>query len=111
MGFEVVEGDPIPLFGFAFVTGVFCAVGVLLATTLHRWSSRPGGWFVRVTVLLTTLSLLPPLLSGAATATVVALVVLHLVAAAVMIPTLARCLCSPNAARAAPQPRSLQQQP
>ncbi|MBE1603443.1 hypothetical protein HEB94_000291 [Actinopolymorpha pittospori] len=43
-------------------------------------------------VPLTAISLVPPLLSGANTATTTALVVLHLVPAAVMIPTLARSL-------------------
>ena len=41
---------------------------------------------------LTAISFVPPLLSGADTATVAALVALHLVAATVMIPTLARSL-------------------
>ena len=41
---------------------------------------------------LTAISLLPPLLSEANTATTAALVGLHLVAATVMIPTLARSL-------------------
>ena len=41
---------------------------------------------------LTAISLVPPLLSGASTATTTALLALHLVAATVMIPTLARSL-------------------
>jgi len=47
---------------------------------------------VRTAVTLTAISLVPPLLSGADTATITALVGLHLVAATVMIPTLARSL-------------------
>ena len=43
-------------------------------------------------VTLTAISLVAPLLSGADTATVTALLGLHLVAATVMIPTLARRL-------------------
>jgi hypothetical protein len=43
-------------------------------------------------VSLTAISLVPPLLSGANTATITALLGLHLVAATVMIPTLARSL-------------------
>jgi hypothetical protein len=43
-------------------------------------------------VSLTAISLVPPLLSGANTATTAALLGLHLVAATVMIPTLARSL-------------------
>ena len=47
---------------------------------------------MRTAVTLTAISLVPPLLSGAATATITALLGLHLVAATVMIPTLARSL-------------------
>jgi hypothetical protein len=43
-------------------------------------------------VSLTAVSLIPPFVSGAGAATVTALLGLHLVAAAVMIPTLARSL-------------------
>jgi hypothetical protein len=45
-----------------------------------------------MTVSLTIISLVPPLVSGANAATVAALVGLHLIAAAVMIPTVARSL-------------------
>ncbi len=44
---------------------------------------------------LTALSLLAPLLSGGSASTVVALVVLHLVAASVMVPALTRSLRHP----------------
>jgi hypothetical protein len=43
-------------------------------------------------VALTAISLIPPLLAGANAATTTALLALHLVPAAVMIPTLARSL-------------------
>ena len=43
-------------------------------------------------VPLTAISLVPPLLSGANTATIAALIGLHLVTATVMIPNLARSL-------------------
>ena len=85
-------GEEIPLSGIAFVTGVFSVVGIVIAAGLLRWSARPDQRFVQTTVALTALSLVPPLISGAEAATVAALVTLHLVAAAVMIPTLARSL-------------------
>jgi hypothetical protein len=47
-------------------------------------------------VSLTAISLVPPVLSGADTATTIALLGLHLVAATVMIPALARSLRSPT---------------
>ena len=85
-------GATIPLSGFATVTGFFSLVGVALAVALLRWSARPAERFVWTAVSLTAISLVPPFLAGADAATVTALVLLHLVAAAVMIPALVRSL-------------------
>lgn len=82
------DGETIPLSGIAFVTGVFSLVGVVMAAALLRWSTRPDEHFVRTAVALTALSLVPWLV-GAAVSASVTLAVLHLVAAAVMIPSLA----------------------
>jgi hypothetical protein len=91
--FEVPDGgETIPLPGFAVVTGFFSLVGTGIALALRRWSARPAERFVRTTGSLTAISLVAPLVSRAATATIAALVGLHLVAAAVMIPALARGL-------------------
>ena len=87
-----VAGEEIPLSGIAFVTGVFSVVGVVMAAALLRWSARPAERFVRTAVALTGLSLVPPVLADADAATTGVLIALHLVAAAVMIPTLARSL-------------------
>jgi hypothetical protein len=67
-------------------------VGIVIAVALFRWSARPAERFVWTAVSLTAISLVPPLLSGANTATTTALLGLHLVPATVMIPTLARSL-------------------
>jgi Family of unknown function (DUF6069) len=91
--FEVPDGgDTIPLSGFAVVTGVFSVMGIVIAAGLLRWSARPAERFVQTAVSLTAISLVPPLLSGADPATITALLGLHLVAATVMITTLARSL-------------------
>ncbi|MET8123336.1 DUF6069 family protein [Micromonospora sp. NPDC005189] len=91
--FEVPDGgETIPLAGFAVVTGVFSVVGIVIAVALLRWSARPAERFVWTAVSLTAISLVPPFLSGGNTATITALLGLHLVPAAVMIPTLARSL-------------------
>ena len=95
--FEVPDGgETIPVSGIAVVTGVFSVVGVVIAVALRRWSARwsarPAELFVWTAVSLTAISLVPPLVSGANTATTAALIGLHLIAAAVMIPTLARNL-------------------
>jgi hypothetical protein len=91
--FEIPDGgETIPLSGFAVVTGFFSVVGVVIAVALLRWSARPAERFVWTAVPLTAISFVPPLIAGANTATTTALLGLHLVAAAVMIPTLARGL-------------------
>ncbi|WP_405086605.1 DUF6069 family protein [Microbispora sp. NBC_01389] len=85
-------GETIPLPGFAVVTGFFSLVGIVIAVAFLRWSARPAERFVWTAVSLTAISLVPPLLAGANTATTIALLGLHLVPATVMIPTLARTL-------------------
>src|SRR5215207_7982652 len=91
--FEVPDGgETIPLSGFAVVTGFFSVVGIVIAVALLRWSARPAKRFVWTAVSLTAISLVPPLLAGANIARTTALLGLHLVAATVMIPTLARSL-------------------
>lgn len=91
----VVDGGELPVSGIAFVTGVFSLVGVVLAAALLRWTGRPADLFVRIAVGLTALSLVPPLLWAEGAATTVTLIVLHLVAAAVMVPALSRSLRVP----------------
>ena len=87
---EVADAaETIPLSGIAVVTGFFSLVGVALAAALLRWSAHPAQRFVWTTISLTAISLVPPVLFGADAAAAVALVALHLVAAAVMIPSLA----------------------
>lgn len=85
-------GEQVPLAGIAFVTGVFSTTGVLLALVLARWSAEPRKRFVVTTASLTAVSLVPPLLVGAHPAAAATLVGLHLLAAAVMVPALARSL-------------------
>lgn len=91
--FELPDGgETMPLSGIAVMTGIFSVVGIGIAAALRRWSTRPTTRFVRVAIALTAISLVPPFLTGANAATVAALLLLHLVAAAVMIPALARGL-------------------
>lgn len=87
-----VDGGELPVAGIGTVTFVAASVGVLLAVAVVRWSARPVEQFRRVAVVLTTLSLVPPLLWGHGAGTVVALVALHLLAAVVMISAVARLL-------------------
>lgn len=88
----VVGGMPIPATGFAVLTAIFSVVGVVLALGLARWARRPRTTFVRTTVALTVLSLVPDVLADASVTTKVLLMVTHVVAAAIVIPAVARRL-------------------
>jgi hypothetical protein len=87
-----VEGGTLPATGIAFVTAALSLVGVALAAALRRGGSRPDASFVRLAVGLTVLSLVPPVAWADDAATTITLVVLHLVAAAIVIPAVARSL-------------------
>ncbi|MFG1925414.1 DUF6069 family protein [Cryptosporangium sp. NPDC048952] len=87
-----VSGAPIPVPGFASLTAVFSIVGLVLAAVLARFASHPRRAFVRTTVALTVLSLVPDLLADADPSTKALLMVTHLVAAAIVIPAVARRL-------------------
>jgi hypothetical protein len=85
-----INGEPIPVSGFATLTLLFTTVGFGLAVAVRRWAGNPRRTFIRTTVALTALSFLPDLLvSGAAAETRVSLMVTHLVAAAMFIPAIA----------------------
>jgi len=88
----VVGGAPIPAFGFAVLTAIFSVVGLVLALVLARLARRPRAAFVRTTLVLTALSLVPDVLADATAATKVLLMLTHVVAAAIVIPAIARRL-------------------
>ena len=88
----VVGGAPIPVFGFAVLTVIFSVVGLVLALVLGRSARRPRTAFVRTTIVLTALSLVPDVLADASAATKVLLMLTHVVAAAIVIPAIARRL-------------------
>jgi ketosteroid isomerase-like protein len=90
--FAVSDGEIIPVSGVAVMAGLFSLVGLVMALALRRWSARPAERFVRTAWSLTAVSLVPPMLAGADVATTLTLLGLHLVAALVMIPALARSL-------------------
>jgi Family of unknown function (DUF6069) len=88
VSFEV-EGDAIPLAGYAQMTLIGAGLGVLLATALRRWAKHPRSTFVRSTVALTALSIVPDLTMGFDAASAVTLALAHVVAAAIIVPRLA----------------------
>ncbi|GLW33739.1 DUF6069 family protein [Actinoplanes regularis] len=87
-----VSGESIPVAGFATLTAVFSLVGLVIAAVLARFARHPRRVFVRITVALTVLSLVPDLIADAAPATKVLLMATHLIAAAIVIPVVARRL-------------------
>ena len=89
-----VAGAPIPVLGFGTLTAVFSLVGLLLAVVLARTVGHPRRAFVRTTVVLTVVSLGPDLIADAGVATKVLLMLTHLVAAAIVIPAVARRLAA-----------------
>ncbi|MEO3928069.1 DUF6069 family protein [Micromonosporaceae bacterium B7E4] len=87
-----MAGAPIPVSGFGVLTAVFSLVGLVLAAVLSRWARTPRRTFVRTTVVLTVLSLVPDVIADAGMATKALLMLTHLVAAAIVIPAVARRL-------------------
>ncbi len=67
-----VAGAPIPATGFAVLTAFFSVVGLALTLVLNRFARRPRTAFVRTTVVLTVLSLVPDVLADAAVSTEIA---------------------------------------
>ncbi|WP_433802519.1 DUF6069 family protein [Actinomycetospora sp. CA-084318] len=89
-----VSGAPIPVPGFASLTAIFSVIGLVLALVLARTARSPRTAFVRTTVVLTALSLVPDVIADAAISTRLLLMVTHLVAAAIVIPVIARRLAA-----------------
>jgi hypothetical protein len=87
-----VAGAPIPPSGFATMTVIFSVLGLLIALVLRRFARSPRTAWIRTTVALTALSLVPDVLADADTSTKAVLMVTHLVAAAIVIPAVARRL-------------------
>jgi hypothetical protein len=87
-------GAPIPVAGFGVLTAAFSLIGVVIAALLSRFARRPRRTFVRTTVVLTVLSLVPDVIADAGAATKALLMLTHLVAAAIVIPAVARRLAA-----------------
>ena len=89
----LVVGDmDVQIPAFAIFTLIGAALGGLLATQLHKRTTRPRRTFLVTTVALTAVSFAPDLAAEATTATKLTLVGAHIVAAAIIIPALARRL-------------------
>ena len=84
-----IREEAIPVFAFPQLTLIAAILGIGLAAVFARRAHRPGRTFVVTTVILTALSMVPPLLADADFATKVVLGLTHIVAAIAIIPTIA----------------------
>jgi Family of unknown function (DUF6069) len=85
-----VDGEMIPLAGFAQMTFLGAVIGGLLLAVLNWRSSAAGRRFLEATAALTALSCVPSVAWADDVATKVALVAMHLLAAAIIVPVLVR---------------------
>jgi hypothetical protein len=84
-----VGGEEIPVVGFAQLVMVGALISIALARVFSRRAQRPRSTFVRTTVALTALSMVPDLVVDASSATKLVLALTHVIAAAIIVPTLA----------------------
>ena len=84
-----INDERFPVFAFPQVTFICAVLGIAMAAIFVRKSSRPRRAFVRTTVALTALSMMPPALADADTATKAVLGLTHAVAAVIVIPAIA----------------------
>ncbi|MBO0842757.1 MAG: cell envelope biogenesis protein OmpA [Nocardioides sp.] len=94
VSFAGPDGSSIPLAGFAQLTLAFSLVGIVIAAVMARVARTPRRTFVRTTVALTVLSVVPDATFGFSAGSAVTLMALHAVAAVIVIPVLARRLAA-----------------
>jgi hypothetical protein len=83
VGLEI-DGESIPVLAFAQMVALGGVIGIVLARHLGRTA------YLRTTVVLTALSCIPSLALGDTVGDKLGLVLTHLVAAAIIVPRLAR---------------------
>jgi hypothetical protein len=80
---------PIPLAGFASMTMLGAALGILIAVGAARLAERPRRRFVTITAVATAASLVAPLAGGSDASTVLVLCLTHVLAAVIVVRALA----------------------
>jgi Family of unknown function (DUF6069) len=85
-----IDGETIPLLGFAQLTLVGAVLGGLMVAALNRYSPEPRRWFPPVAVVLTALSCIPSVALPPEAATKIVLIATHVLAAVIIVPALAR---------------------
>lgn len=89
VSFEI-DGEMIPLLGFAQMTFISTVLGGVLLAVLNRRSAQPARRFLQATVALTALSCIPSVALPEGAGTKASLVALHVLAAIIVVPVLAR---------------------
>lgn len=87
----LVDGEKIPVAGFAQMTVIGTIIGVVLALVFRRKADRPRRTFVRTTSVLTAVSCVPSVAMGLGdgVGNTTVLVATHVIAAAIVVPVLA----------------------
>jgi hypothetical protein len=89
-GIHLAAGGRIPLGAFAQFTFVAAVFGGLLVAVLNRRSTLPRRRFIQIAMAFTAVSFLAPGLGGDDIASKIGLIAIHLLAAAIVVPVLAR---------------------
>ncbi len=89
-GVHLAAGGRIPLAAFAQFTFAGALLGGLLVAVLNRRSTLPRRRFIQAAVTLTALSCLAPAAAGDDVASKLGLTAIHLLAATIIAPVLAR---------------------
>lgn len=84
-----VDGDPIPAAGFSTMTLAAVVVGYVLAIALNRWAVHPRRTFTVTALVLTAASFIPDLTFPMSATTSALLITTHILAAAIVIPSIA----------------------
>lgn len=87
-----IDGETIPLAGFAQMTAIGAVLGGLIAAACNRFAAQPRRVFVAIAVALTALSCIPSVTMPPDAATKIVLVAIHVLAAVIIVPALARQL-------------------
>ena len=96
-----MEPAAIPATGLAWAVAELGLIGIIIAVCLNRFARRPRSTWNRTAWTLTALSIVPSLIAVTDSyATNIMLVISHLVAAAVIVPTIAARLAERNPRRA-----------
>jgi hypothetical protein len=89
VSFEI-EGEMIPLLGFAQMTFLGALIGGVILAVLNRRSRSARRRFLQTAVVLTALSCVPSVLWPDDAVTALVLVALHVLAAVIVVPVLVR---------------------